>query len=240
MPEILQLSDVQIAIERKNIKNMYLKVHPPAGDVCISAPEQIHSEKIRLFAMSKYPWIKKQRQKIQAQERESPREYINRESHYIWGDRYLLKIIETNQPPQVFQHPQTLVLHVRPNTSQTKREAIVAQWYRNQLKQTIPVLIQKWEPIMQVNVNRFFVQKMKTKWGSCNITRGTIRLNTELAKKPRHCLEYVVVHEMNHLLEEKHSKRFVALMDSFLPSWRHSQDVLNRLPVLYSSSDPVS
>lgn len=231
MFETLQLADIAIAIERKKIKNMYLKVHPPAGDVCISAPERMTTETIRLFAISKLPWIRQQKQKIQAQEREAPREYMSRESHYLWGDRYLLKIEEINQPPQISMRHHTIHLQIRPGTSPGERGHILAQWYRDQLKQAIPTLIEKWEPIMQVKVNRFFVQKMKTKWGSCNITRGTIRLNTELAKKPRHCLEYVVVHEMNHLLERKHSKRFTMLMDHFLPNWKHSQTILNSLPI---------
>lgn len=231
MPETLQLDDIAIAIERKKIKNMYLKVHPPAGDVCISAPTQMRAETIRLFAISKLPWIRKQRQRIQAQEREAPREYISRESHYLWGDRYLLQIVEANKTPQVSRHHQTLLLQVRPNTNQAQKEAIIAQWYRDQLKQAIPALLEKWEPMMEVKVNQFFVQKMKTKWGSCNITRGNIRLNTELAKKPKQCLEYVLVHELTHLLEPTHNKNFFALMDFFLPDWKHHQAILNGLPI---------
>lgn len=231
MSETLQISDFKIAIERKKIKNMYLKVHPPAGDVCISAPTQMRAETIRLFAISKLPWIKKQRQQIQAQERQAPREYISRESHYLWGDRHLLEVIEVDKTPKVALNHNTIQLQIRPNTFQQKRSEILSQWYRDQLKIAIPTLIKKWEPIMNVKVNRFFVQRMKTKWGSCNITKGTIRLNTELAKKPKSCLEYVVVHEMNHLLERKHNQNFKALMDLFLPNWRHSQAVLNSLPI---------
>lgn len=231
MPEVITLSDVAIAIERKKIKNMYLKVHPPAGDVCISAPIPMNLETIRMFAITKLPWIRKQRQKIQSQERESPRDYINRESHYLWGDRYLLQIVEANKPPKISRSHQTLLLQVRPDTNPAKKEAIIAQWYRDQLKQVIPALIAKWEPIMEVKVNQFFVQKMKTKWGSCNVPKRNIRLNTELAKKPKQCLEYVVVHEMTHLLEPTHNKNFVALMDSCLPNWKHHQAILNSLPI---------
>ena len=231
--EILNIRDIEIAIARKNIKNMYLKVHPPLGDVSISAPERMNLETIEMFAIAKLAWIKKQRQKIQSQPRETPREYINRESHYLWGDRYLLKIIEANKPPQITLEHKTLLLQVPPSTCQAKKQAIISQWYRQQLKQAIPPLIEKWEVIMGVKVNKFFVQQMKTKWGSCNITDSNIRLNTELAKKPRFCLEYVIVHEMTHLLEPNHSDKFIALMDAFIPQWRSYQEILNSLPISY-------
>ncbi len=231
MTEVLNLSNVEIDVLRKKIKNMYLSVHPPEGEVRISVPERMNLETIRMFAIAKLPWIKKQRQKIQAQARETPREYLNRESHYFWGDRYLLQVITADKPPQVSLDHKTLLLQVRPHTSQEKKSAIVDQWYREQLKAAIPPLIEKWQPLMEVKVNKFFVQRMKTKWGSCNITLSNIRLNTELAKKPRPCLEYVIVHEMTHLLEASHNKNFVALMDVFLPKWRHYQEILNRLPL---------
>ncbi|MEB3311986.1 MAG: SprT family zinc-dependent metalloprotease [Snowella sp.] len=231
MNEVITLGSLAIAVQRKNIKNMYLKVHPPDGDVLISAPSHLQLETIRMFAITKLPWIKQQRQQIQSQEREPAHDYVNRESHYLWGDRYLLKIVEANKPPQISRSHQTLLLQVRPKTSPDQKEAIIAQWYREQLKQAIPPLIEKWELIMGVTVNRFFVQKMKTKWGSCNITAKNIRLNLELAKKPKKCLEYVVVHEMTHLLEPTHNKNFVALMDSFLPDWKNHQELLNTLPI---------
>ena len=156
MPELITLKDIEITVERKNIKNMYLKVHPPAGDIHISAPQRINSETIRLFAISKLPWIRKQRQKIQSQQRESPRQYLTRESHYLWGDRYLLEVIEVNQAPKVILQHNTIQLQVRPNTNTEQRGEILSQWYRQQLKAAIPPLIQKWEPVMNVKVNKFF------------------------------------------------------------------------------------
>ncbi|MGK7945944.1 MAG: M48 family metallopeptidase [Microcystaceae cyanobacterium] len=231
MNEVITFGEININVVRKPIKNLYLTVHPPDGEIRISAPHHIKSEAIRLFALSKLSWIKKQQKKLQAQERETPREYINRESHYVWGERYLLKIIEKNQPPQIDIQHKTLVLQVRPETSLEKKEAILYYWYREQLKQAIPPLLKKWEGLMNVKVNKFFVQRMKTKWGSCNPTARNIRLNSELAKKPRECLEYVLVHEMNHLIEPSHNHRFISLMDSFIPQWRHYQQMLNRLPI---------
>lgn len=227
----IKIGEIAITLERKKIKNMYLKVRPPKGEVLICAPETMNIEMIRAFAIKKLSWIKKQQKTIQSQVREIPRDYTEKESHYLWGERYLLKIIESHQPPRIKLDYKTILLQIPPNTDLQKKEAIISQWYRQQLKQAIPPLIEKWQPLMGVRVNKFFVQQMKTKWGSCNVTQGNIRLNTELAKKPKLCLEYVVVHEMTHLLEANHSKKFIALMDYFMPQWREYQQILNNLPI---------
>lgn len=227
----IKLGDITVDVIRKDIKNIHLSVYPPIGRVRISAPSRMELETIRIFAVSKLGWIKKQQQKLLEQEREAPREYLDRESHYVWGKRYLLKVVEVDEPPSVELKHKWLKVHVRPGADEEKKQAVVADWYRTQLKLEVPPLIAKWEPLMKVKVKRFFVQRMKTKWGSCNHTAGTIRLNTELAKKPIECLEYIVVHEMAHLLEPTHNDRFVGIMDLFLPQWRAYRDELNRLPV---------
>ena len=165
------------------------------------------------------------------QERESAREYIDRESHYVWGKRYLLQVVEQDDAPSVELKHNQMVLTVRPGTDEAKRQAIVEAWYRQQLRDALPPLIAHWERLMGVKVERFFVRHMKTKWGSFNYRAHTIRLNTELAKKPRECLEYVVVHELVHLLEPTHNARFVALMNQFMPGWQFHKEQLNRLPV---------
>jgi predicted metal-dependent hydrolase len=227
----LQLGDITVDVVLKDIKNVHLSVYPPAGRVRISAPLRMNTDTIRVFALSKLGWIKQQQKKIQEQARETPREYLERESHYVWGKRYLLTIAEDDRPPMVeLQHNQ-MRLTVRPGTDDTKREAIVEGWYREQLKGVAPSVIARWEPLMCVTVGRFFVQRMKTKWGSCSSGTHSIRLNTELAKKPRQCLEYIIVHEMTHLLEPTHNSRFVSLMDRFMPQWQFYRDELNRLPV---------
>ncbi|MGH9803120.1 MAG: M48 family metallopeptidase, partial [Blastocatellia bacterium] len=190
---------------------------------------------IRVFAISKLGWIKQQQRKLQEQERETPREYLDRESHYVWGKRYLLKVMEEAQSPAVELSHSRLCLRVRPGTRQAKRQFILEEWYREQIKQAVPSLIVKWEPLMGVKVARFFVQKMKTKWGSCNPVARSLRLNTDLAKKPPQCLEYIVVHEMVHLLEPTHNNRFTALMDQFMPKWRFYREQLNRLPVRHEN-----
>jgi predicted metal-dependent hydrolase len=156
---------------------------------------------------------------------------VDRESHYVWGKRYLLTVCESDEPPSIELQHSRLLLRVRPRTNADKRQAIIEDWYRAQLKQAVPPLLARWQPRLGVRLERFFVQRMKTRWGSCNHTAGTIRLNTELAKKPAECLEYIVVHELVHLLEPTHNARFVALMDRFMPTWQFHRQVLNRLPV---------
>jgi predicted metal-dependent hydrolase len=227
----LQLGDIAVDVVLKDIKNIHLSVYPPAGRVRISAPLRMNLDSIRIFAISKLGWIKQQQKKLQEQERETPREYLDRESHYLWGKRYLLKVVEDSAAPAVLSDNRRLYLLVRPGASDEKKQAVVEEWYRGQLRTAIPLLIAKWEPLMDVKVSRFYVQKMKTKWGSCNPEFRSIRLNTDLAKKPRECLEYIVVHEMVHLLEPTHNTRFITLMDQFMPQWRVCRDQLNQLPV---------
>ncbi|MFZ1640172.1 MAG: SprT family zinc-dependent metalloprotease [Candidatus Contendobacter sp.] len=229
----LQLGDIAVDVVLKDIKNVHLSVYPPLGQVRISAPRRMSLDTIRVFAISKLEWIKRQQRKLWEQERETPREYLDRESHYLWGTRYLLKVVEENAAPTVLLKPGTMILRVRPGISEEKKQAIVAEWYRQQIKLAATELIAKWEPILGVRVGRLFIQRMKTRWGGCNIDLQSIRLNTELAKKPKECLEYIIVHELAHLLERKHGDRFTALMDRHLPTWRTYREELNRAPLGY-------
>jgi predicted metal-dependent hydrolase len=199
--------------------------------VRIAAPERMSLDAIRVFAISRLSWIRQQQDKFKRQERETPREYLDRESHYIWGKRYLMRVVETQQPSLIELNHNRMILRLRPGTSRRKRRDIVNEWYRAQIKQAVPSLIAKWERPIGVKVKRFFVQHMKTKWGSCNYHACTIRLNTDLAQKPQECLEYIVVHEMVHILEPTHNNRFIALMNQFMPKWEYYSDNLNRLPV---------
>ena len=231
MARQLELGDVSVDVVLKDIKNVHLSVYPPTGRVRISAPERMSMDTIRAFAISKLGWIKKQQRKLGQQERETPHEYVDRESHYVWGKRYLLTVAERTAPPSIELKHNRILLRVRPGTDKSRRQAIVEEWYRRQIKKAVPPLLARWEPRMDVRVERFFVQRMKTKWGSCNHKASTIRLNTELAKKPPECLEYIVVHELVHLLEPTHNARFVRLMDRFMPRWEFHREALNRLPV---------
>ena len=231
MAEKIKLGDIVVDVVLKDIKNVHLSVYPPSGHVRISAPSHMSLDTIRVFAISKLDWIKKQQSKIQAQERETPRELLDRESHYVWGKQCLLEIVEIEQAPSVIQKGKKLILQVRPNTSSDKRQEILEDWYRELMKAEASKLIATWESRIKVSVDRFYVQRMKTKWGSCNPKKRSIRLNTDLARKPRECIEYIVVHEMIHLLEPTHNTYFVALMDKFMPGWQHRRDQLNQLPL---------
>ncbi len=233
----LKLGDIAVDVTFKDIKNIHLSVYPPVGRVRISAPRHLSLDTIRVFAISKLGWIKQQQKKLREQDRETPRGYLDRESHYIWGRRYLLTVEEGEATPAVTLKHSRLLLSVRPGTDEAKRQEILEGWYRDQLRQAVPPLIARWEPRLGVKVERFFIQRMKTKWGSCTPQAGSIRLNSELAKKPRDCLEYIVLHEMVHLLEPTHNARFVALMDQYMPRWQFRRDVLNRLPVRHEQWD---
>jgi predicted metal-dependent hydrolase len=233
--EQVQLGDLAVDVIRKDIKNIHLSVHPPTGRVSIAAPSRMSLEMLRIFAISKLSWIRQQQHKLQDQDRESPREYLNRESHYLWGKRYLLKLTELDAAPVIHLKHISLLLQLRPGASDEKKRAVLEEWYRKQLKAELPALIEKWQRLIGVKAERFHVRRMKTKWGSCSPESSSIRLNTELAKKPRECLEYIVVHELLHLLEPTHNARFVALMDHYLPKWQSCRQLLNRLPVRHES-----
>jgi hypothetical protein len=231
MSTTIQLGNIVVDVVLKDIKNVHLSVYPPTGKVRISAPARMKVDTIRLFAISKLGWIKQQQQKLREQEREPPREFLGRESHYVWGKRYLLEVIEQEAAPAVELKHRTMLLRIRPGSGEERKQDILDEWYRDQVRIAGQPLIVKWEPLLGVRVSGFIVRKMKTKWGSCSPGFKTIRLNTELAKKPAECLEYILVHEMVHLLEPTHNRRFVALMDQFMPRWQLYRETLNRLPV---------
>lgn len=233
--EQLTISDITIDVVRKDIKNIHLAVYPPTGRVRIAAPLKVNDDAIRLFAISKLGWIKRNQRKFDRQERIPAREYKERESHYFQGRRYLLNIIEHDAAPNVvLKSKKYIELYVRPGTTKEKCHEIMTEWYRKELKSQIPEIIAKWEKILNVEVNDWHVKQMKTKWGSCNIDKKRILLNLELAKKPERCLEYIVVHEMIHLLERHHNDRFLYYMDTYLPNWRQLKDELNKLPVSHA------
>lgn len=231
----VKLGNLAVDVVLKDIKNVHLSVYPPMGKVRISAPSRMSLDTIRVFAISKLGWIKLQQKKLREQERETPREYLDRESHYLWGRRYLLTVQESDEVPSIELKHSRIFLRMRPGTAESNRQELVREWYREQIKLAIPPLLAKWQPLLGVKLTRFFVQQMKTKWGSCNPNAKSIRLNTELAKKPPQCLEYIVVHEMAHLLEPTHTRRFIALMDQFMPRWQFYRDELNRLPVRHET-----
>ncbi len=237
MRDVLDLGDLHAEVIRKAIKHVHLNVLPPAGKVRVSAPQSMPLDTIRLFVISKLAWIRSQQRKLQTQERETPREFLNKESHYLWGKRYLLEICRADAAPAVSLTPRKLMLRVRPDADRARCDEVLDAWYRQQVRDAAQALLAKWEPLLKVKANRVFVQHMKTKWGSCTPESGYIRLNTDLAKKPPECLEYIVVHELVHLLEPTHNQRFMALMDLYLPQWQQLRKLLNRLPVRHEDWD---
>jgi hypothetical protein len=234
MADQMKIGGLTIAVTLKDVKNIHLSVKPPLGAVSISAPLHMSENAIRAFAIGKLGWIKQQQDKLQAQVREAPREYLERESHYVWGRRCLLKIVEHDAAPHIELRHNRLVLSVRGTANAEQRAEIVERWYREQLRSKVMPMIAAWQQKIGVDMQRLYIQRMKTRWGSCNPQSGSIRLNTDLAKKPTECLEYILVHELVHLIEPTHSQRFVALMDKFLPNWPHLRDQLNALPVRHA------
>ena len=231
MVEILKFGELEIPVILKSVKNVHLSVYPPHGKVKLVSPIGTRHEVLRAYVATKLAWIKSQQRRMKEQARETPRIFVERESHQIWGRRRLLSIVEEDKKPSVRIDHRRLILTIRPKTPTAKRNEIMQTWYRSLLHEAIPPLILKWERKLNVKTSKYFLQRMKTRWGSCNPKTKTIRFNTELVKKPKDLLEYVIVHEMIHLLEPKHSNRFMTLMSEYFPSWQEARAELNSLPL---------
>ncbi len=220
-------------VVRKNIRNLHLRVYPPKGRVRVTVPLRLDDETVRLAVVSRLGWIRRKQKGFEQQDRRSPREMFTAESHYVQGRRYQLDVIEHDGPPSVnLLNSTTMELRVRPGTDRDKREAVLRGWYRQQLREQIPELIAKWEPEIGVTVAEWRIKRMKTRWGTCNCEARRIWLNLQLAKKPASCLEFVLVHEMTHLLERRHNDRFRAYMDQFMLQWRFHREELKRVPLI--------
>jgi len=228
----LVVSGIPVQVVRKAIKNLHLSVCPPDGHVRLAVPLHMTDDNVRLAVITRLSWIRKQQANFQAQPRQSEREMVTGESHYVFGKRYRLEVIERRGRHEVIiKNNSTLQLFVNPGTSTQNRALVLTEWYRKQLKARIPDLLKHWEPVIGEQVTAWGIKKMKTKWGSCNISQRRIWLNLELAKKQIECLEYVLVHELVHLLERHHSDRFKAYMDKYLPQWQRCRDILKREPL---------
>jgi predicted metal-dependent hydrolase len=228
----ITVSGITVEVVRKAIKNLHLGVYPPNGRVRVAAPLAVSDEAVRLAVIGKLGWIKRQKAKFAGQERQSRRDMVTGESHYFLGKRYRMRVTVHNGPANIrLQGTATIALSVRPDTTAEQREQALQRWYREQLKELIPPQLEKWQAIVGVQAADWGIKRMKTKWGSCNIEARRIWINLELVKKPVQCLEYIIAHELVHLLERNHSDRFTALMDQFSPNWRHYREVLNRAPL---------
>lgn len=234
MPQI-QIGSLWLQINRKAIKNLHISVLPPDGRIRVSAPEQMTDTAIRMAVVSRIPWIKKQQRDFAAQPRQSDREMVSGECHYLWGRRHRLDVIEKPGRHEVKVSGGKIHLFVNPDTSVENRALVLSEFYRRQLKTQIEKLLPEWQKRIGVEVSAWSVKKMKTKWGSCNVGAKRIWLNLELTKKPPECLEYILVHELVHLLERKHNHYFQAHMDKFMSNWRERRDLLNKLPLASES-----
>ena len=235
----IDIGDIRVDVTLKAIKNIHLSVYPPYGAVRISAPERMSLDHFLVYAISRLAWIRQQQRKLQRQARETPREYLDRESHYLWGNRYLLQLTHHQAAPSIHLAHRRIILRIRPDTDVEARRAFMEKSYRQELKAAVPSLIGKWQPLLNVKVNQFFVQRMKTKWGACATGRGNIRLNSELAKKNIEYLEYIVVHEMAHLRVRQHNDRFRDPLDRALPNWRLLKQALDAEPLSHVEWKPL-
>ena len=231
MAKTIQIGELSIRVTRKDIKNVHLSVHPPDGRVTLAAPSATRLDVARAYAISRLGWIRRQQEKLKNQARETSRRFIERESHYLWGRRHLLSVAYRDAKPSISLDHKRITLTVRRDSDAQKRAEVIHEWHKSLLHEVAPVLIRKWEPKLKVKVAGYFLQQMKTKWGSCNHRVGHIRLNTELVKKPKDLLEYVIVHEMVHLLEPTHSERFLEILGKHYPTWREARAELNELPL---------
>jgi predicted metal-dependent hydrolase len=228
----LTISGIKVEVVRKDIKNLHLGVYPPNGRVRVAAPLVVSNEAVRLAVIDKLGWIRRQQAKFAAQPRQSQREMVNGESHYFLGQRYRLRVHEHDAPAQVvLRGVSNIDLFVRPGTSTEQREAVLLRWHREQLKELITPLLEKWQPILGVQIADWGIRKMKTQWGCCNPATRRLWFNLELAKKPVQCLEYIVVHELVHLLERHHNERFSLLVETHVPQWRLLREMLSQTPL---------
>jgi predicted metal-dependent hydrolase len=228
--EQIRVGDIEIEVRFKDIKHLHLSVHPPLGRVTVAAPRHIELDTIRLYAATKLSWIRKERRKLLGQEREIGKEFITRESHFFLGRRYLLKITPARRSKVMRHHTIIELLTTEPESAQTK-EQVLYNWYRRELRKVLDQLIRQYAQVMELPVPAFGIRRMKTKWGSCATDIRRLWFNIELAKKPLSCIEYIVVHELVHLIERRHNKNFVLLMNRYLPSWQVQKKILNELPI---------
>ncbi len=225
---LICVNDIEIQIDRKDIKNLHVGVYPPHGKVRVASPLHIDDEAVRLAIISKLSWIKKQKLSFDEQPRQTKREMLSGESHYFLGKRYLLDVIYRSGKHEIIKKHSKLQLYVRANTTVEKRQLVLNEWYRKELKKEASKLISKWEGILGVLVDSWEIKRMRTKWGSCNNASKKILLNLELVKKPIECVEYIIVHEMIHFYERHHNDNFKNLMDRYIPNWKHTRELLNR------------
>ena len=232
---IFKIGELDIQLTRKDIKNLHISVMPPDGEVRVSAPETMTDTAVRMAVIHRIPWIRRQQASFAKQERQSTRQMVDGETHYLWGRRYCLLVnkldTDLKSAQSVKLYCGRLVLSVNPASSTESKLHLLDEYYRSRLKLKVPDIVQKWSQVTNIKCNAWHIQKMKTKWGSCNVEERRILLNLELAKKPLPCLEYIILHELLHFKERQHNDRFKALLDTYMPDWRSRRDLLNQMPL---------
>lgn len=231
---LLQVGSIEALVIRKPIKNLHLSVLPPLGKIRVSAPIAMKDDAIRTLLATRLAWIRKQQARFEGQERQTRREYVSGENCYLWGKRCRLEVVYEDKPPSVsLKGKDKIILSVRSNSNRAKREQVMMEWHRKELRGVVVGLLDRWQKTVGVQVNSWGIKRMKTRWGTCNQKAGRIWLNLELAKKPEHCLDFIIAHEMTHLLEKNHNDRFKAHLDRFMPRWRQYKEELNRSVLSY-------
>jgi predicted metal-dependent hydrolase len=227
---LFKIGGVEVSVLHKDVKNLHLNVLPPVGKVRVSAPFGMNDDAIRTFLATRISWIKKKQANFKSQERQTQRRYVSGESHYFLGKRYRLKVVYVDEKPSVvIKSKKKIILNLKPRSNVLKRERVMQKWYRNELKKTLPPLIKKWQKKIGVQASFWGIRRMKTQWGTCDEKTKRLWFNLELVKKPESCIQYVVVHELVHLVERRHDEKFISLMDKYLPKWRSEKDDLNQL-----------
>lgn len=220
-------------IRKNNLKNLYIRVHPPDGNVTVSTPTELSNEDIKLFVLRKLPEITKVRDRMLSQERQSKREYVSGESHYLWGKPYRLQVIYEGTQYKIVKSPTKVIMTVPEGTNAASREKLFTEWYRQELRRVMESVVLRCEKKTGIHADEFRIKNMRTRWGTCNIEKRRIWINLQLAKKPMECLEYVIIHELVHLMEKNHTHRFHALVKEYCPTWREAKKLLATMPLDY-------
>ncbi len=220
-------------IKKKNLKNLYVRVNPPEGKVTVSTPSDYPDEEIRLFVLKKIPEITKVRDRMLSQARQTEREYVSGESHYLWGKPYRLQVVYEGNKYVITKAPNKIILNAPMGSTQESRERAFNEWYRQELKRVLDGVVSRCETKTNLHADEYRIKNMRTKWGTCNIDKKRIWINLQLAKKPVECLEYVVIHELVHLIEKNHTHKFNALVEEFYPTWKEARKLLAKMPLDY-------
>lgn len=240
---LIKIGELDIQLTRKDIKNLHISVMPPDGDVRVSAPKAMTDTAVRMAVIHRIPWIRRQQASFANQDRQSTRQMLSGETHYLWGRRYRLEVIEIdngqNRPNEIKLKSGRLKLYVSPHTTTENKAKILNDYYRMRLKARVPDILDKWATRLDISVESWQIKRMKTKWGSCSVEDRRIWLNLELAKKPINCLEYIILHELVHFKERNHNTQFKAILDTYMPDWRSRRDMLNQMPLDQESWKPL-